>query len=118
MLAFFYIRGATLRPDLSCLWKLLGDACTVPHPLPAPLFPSLLRVPETLVPSQPEAGLDKASILRLGARCYLRAAEVLARAGVADEGVSAGLWHNLAFNYLVQAMEIKDDEQKKVGSEV
>lgn len=24
----FYCRAAKLRPEVSCLWKLLGDACT------------------------------------------------------------------------------------------
>lgn len=30
-------RAASLRPDLSCLWKLLGDACTLLNTLPEEL---------------------------------------------------------------------------------
>lgn len=43
-------RAVELRPDLSCLWKLLGDACTVV----STVSPNRAQV---LVPA-PLAGLD------------------------------------------------------------
>lgn len=37
-------RAVCHRPDLSCLWKLMGDSCTIIHPLPAKSFRSVPSV--------------------------------------------------------------------------
>lgn len=63
------IRAVELRPDLSCLWKLLGDACTAvsnvsPHRaqvlVPAPLA--------GLDPSTQNPKLNQAQALKVGER--------------------------------------------------
>lgn len=58
-----------LRPDLSCLWKLLGDACTAV----STVWPSRARlaVPAPLaglVPDSQNQPLDQAQALRVGER--------------------------------------------------
>lgn len=37
-------RAVCHRPDLSCLWKLMGDSCTIIHPLPTKNFRSVASV--------------------------------------------------------------------------
>lgn len=50
MFLFVLLRAVELRPDLSCLWKLLGDACTTV----STVSPNRAQV---LMPA-PLAGLD------------------------------------------------------------
>ncbi|XP_034025931.1 tetratricopeptide repeat protein 37 isoform X2 [Thalassophryne amazonica] len=89
-------RAVELRPDLSCLWKLLGDACTTV----SIVSPNRAQV---LVPA-PLAGLDPNSMghmlnqtqtLKVGERCYARALKLMAEA--------PSLWYDLGLNYYHQA---------------
>lgn len=43
-LGAFTYRAVCHRPDLSCLWKLMGDSCTIIHPLPTKNFRSVASV--------------------------------------------------------------------------
>ncbi|XP_053375489.1 tetratricopeptide repeat protein 37-like [Mercenaria mercenaria] len=79
-------RAATIRPDLSCLWKLIGDACTILHVLPAENFRF----------EKPDKGvLTKLETLELGSRCYIRALKILPEC--------SSLWHDLGVNYIHQS---------------
>lgn len=69
LFTYVSIRAVELRPDLSCLWKLLGDACTAvsnvsPHRaqvlVPAPLA--------GLDPSTQNPKLNQAQALKVGER--------------------------------------------------
>ncbi|XP_053330770.1 SKI3 subunit of superkiller complex protein isoform X2 [Spea bombifrons] len=91
----FLTRAVQQRPDLSCLWKLLGDACTCLHRV----SPSKVKanVPGALV-GQNE-GLQimgKSGILELGGRCYGRALKLQP---------TANLWCDLGINYYYQARD-------------
>ncbi|XP_060595460.1 tetratricopeptide repeat protein 37-like [Ruditapes philippinarum] len=79
-------RAATIRPDMSCLWKLIGDACTILHVLPAQNFRF----------EKPDKGvLTKHETLELGSRCYIRALKVLPEC--------SSLWHDLGVNFIHQS---------------
>uniref|UniRef100_A0A8D3BWL5 SKI3 subunit of superkiller complex n=1 Tax=Scophthalmus maximus TaxID=52904 RepID=A0A8D3BWL5_SCOMX len=79
-------RAVELRPDLSCLWKLLGDACTAV----STVSPNRAHV---LVPG-PLAGIYFLSSLHhLG--CYARALKLMSEV--------ASLWYDLGLNYHHQA---------------
>lgn len=64
-------RAASLQPDISCIWKFLGDACTLLYPLPTSL--SSFTVPLKLYKKEVE-NLDdtvvvtKQEVMELGAR--------------------------------------------------
>ncbi|KAJ8380559.1 hypothetical protein SKAU_G00013370 [Synaphobranchus kaupii] len=101
----FLFRALQLRPNLCCLWKLLGDVCTSAHAV----SPSRARV---LVPG-PLAGMDppdhkspfdQAQILKLGERCYGRALKLMSEA--------ANLWHDLGLNYYHQARRLIGQEDE------
>uniref|UniRef100_A0A673CSX6 Tetratricopeptide repeat domain 37 n=1 Tax=Sphaeramia orbicularis TaxID=375764 RepID=A0A673CSX6_9TELE len=89
-------RAVELRPDLSCLWKLLGDACTavsIVSPSRAQvLVPALLA---GLDPKAPNQMLDQAQTLKVGERCYAHALKLMPEA--------PSLWYDLGLNYHRQA---------------
>ncbi|XP_056274743.1 tetratricopeptide repeat protein 37 isoform X2 [Pseudoliparis swirei] len=89
-------RAVEMRPDMSCLWKLLGDACTAV----CTVTPNSARV---LVPA-PLAGLDpntqnhtlnQAQTLKVGERCYVRALKLMPEV--------PSLWNDLGLNYYRQS---------------
>uniref|UniRef100_A0A3P8YLR4 Tetratricopeptide repeat domain 37 n=1 Tax=Esox lucius TaxID=8010 RepID=A0A3P8YLR4_ESOLU len=89
-------RAVELRPDLSCLWKLLGDACTTV----STVAPSRARVvvpgPLTgLEPPDQEHLLNQGQVLRVGERCYGRAIKLMPQ--------SSNLWYDLGLNFYHQA---------------
>uniref|UniRef100_A0A3B3SLZ1 SKI3 subunit of superkiller complex n=1 Tax=Paramormyrops kingsleyae TaxID=1676925 RepID=A0A3B3SLZ1_9TELE len=102
----FLFRAVQQRPDLSCLWKLLGDACTATHivsPSRAKLLvPGLLS---GLDPLDQKHMLDQNQVLKLGERCY---AQALKRMGEA-----ANLWHDLGLNYYHQSRQLIFSEEKQ-----
>uniref|UniRef100_A0A4W4G0A7 Tetratricopeptide repeat domain 37 n=1 Tax=Electrophorus electricus TaxID=8005 RepID=A0A4W4G0A7_ELEEL len=81
------------RPDLSCLWKLLGDACTSCSTV-SPNRASLL-VPGPLCGAKQDQMLIQEQLLHLGERCYARALKVM--------GEAPGLWCDLGLNYYHQS---------------
>ncbi|XP_052248166.1 tetratricopeptide repeat protein 37-like isoform X1 [Dreissena polymorpha] len=77
-------RACKLRPDVSCLWKLMGDACTILHVLPEFRF---LR---------PDKGVwTKVELLKVGSGCYIRALKIMPEL--------SPLWHDLGLNYIYQS---------------
>ncbi|CAK6950140.1 SKI3 subunit of superkiller complex protein isoform X1 [Scomber scombrus] len=89
-------KAAELRPDLSCLWKLLGDACTAA----STVSPNRAQVQ---VPA-PLAGVDpltqshmmnQAQTVKVGERCYARALKLMPEV--------PSLWYDLGLNYYHQA---------------
>ncbi|XP_061172794.1 superkiller complex protein 3-like [Saccostrea echinata] len=99
----FLTRAVCHRPDLSCLWKLMGDSCTIIHPLPSQTF--RFNVPENLYKSKESAEECKLNLLQtleLGARCYGRALKLLPDC--------AALWHDLGFNLYQQALHSNGQE--------
>ncbi|GAB1298393.1 Tetratricopeptide repeat domain 37 [Apodemus speciosus] len=72
----YLTRALQLRADVSCLWKLAGDACTCLHPV----SPSKVHVPVlgALLGQQEGQGvLKKDELLHLGGRCYGRALKLM-----------------------------------------
>ena len=91
--------AASLRPEVTCLWRLMGDALTLMRPLPEEVI-APFEVPGRLAGSNDQSHAvfaleSKLSVLELGARCYARAAQLQS-----DNG---GIWRNLAVNYHAQA---------------
>ncbi|KAM9744682.1 tetratricopeptide repeat protein 37 [Menidia menidia] len=89
-------RAVKLRPDLSCLWKLLGDACTAVSSVSPNraqvLVPALLAGLDTSSQSQT---LNQAQTLKVGERCYAHALKMLPEV--------PSLWNDLGLNYYHQA---------------
>uniref|UniRef100_A0A3Q2QUL0 SKI3 subunit of superkiller complex n=1 Tax=Fundulus heteroclitus TaxID=8078 RepID=A0A3Q2QUL0_FUNHE len=89
-------RAVQRRPDLSCLWKLLGDACTavrVVSPNRAQVaVPTLLSGFDA---STQDRKLNQAQTLKAGERCYAHALKLMPEV--------ASLWYDLGFNYYYQA---------------
>ncbi|XP_033116341.1 tetratricopeptide repeat protein 37-like isoform X2 [Anneissia japonica] len=99
----------SLRPDLSCLWKLLGDSCTILHPLDPELVS--VHIPAVLKDGTAESNslvhVGKKELLAIGARCYGKALQLLPDC--------ASLWHDLGSNYLRQA-QCNTDEATALGN--
>ena len=96
--------AAALRPEVTCLWRLMGDALTLMRPLPEEAV-APFEVPGRLAGSaeqQTQSLESKLSVLELGARCYARAAQL--------QPENAGIWRNLAVNYHAQAECCEDKE--------
>ncbi|XP_058492628.1 superkiller complex protein 3 [Solea solea] len=89
-------RAVELRPDLSCLWKLLGDACTAVSTVSSNraqvLVPALLA---GLDPNTQSHMQNQAQTLKIGERCYVHALKLMSEV--------PGLWYDLGLNYYHQA---------------
>ncbi|KAM3940662.1 superkiller complex protein 3 isoform 1-T2 [Leptodactylus fuscus] len=92
----YLTRAVQQRPDLLCLWKLLGDSCTCLHQVsPAKARVNVLGA---LVGQNTEQKLlNKSEILELGGRCYGRALKLQS---------SANIWCDLGINYFYQAQHL------------
>ncbi|XP_021379584.1 tetratricopeptide repeat protein 37-like [Mizuhopecten yessoensis] len=97
----FLTRAANHRADMSCLWKLMGDACTLIHVLAPETFSLTVdnklvtKAGETSPPGTTSIGLSQT--LELGARCYGRALKALPEC--------ASLWHDLGVNFFYQSQQ-------------
>ncbi|XP_068103803.1 superkiller complex protein 3 [Hyperolius riggenbachi] len=102
----YLTRAILQRPDLICLWKLLGDACTTLHAVsPAKVK---VNVPAALVGhNEGHQMMHKLEILELGARCYGRALKLQS---------SANLWCDLGINYYYQAQHLLCDNSRESDS--
>ncbi|KAM4707819.1 superkiller complex protein 3 [Discoglossus pictus] len=92
----FLTRAVKHRPDLLCLWKLLGDACTCLHAV----SPSKVKINVLGVLVGQNEGrklLDKFELLKLGGRCYGRSLKLQS---------TANLWCDLGINYYYQAQHL------------
>ncbi|XP_022607239.1 tetratricopeptide repeat protein 37 [Seriola dumerili] len=89
-------RAVELRPDLSCLWKLLGDACTAVSTVSPNraqvLVPALLA---GLDPNSQSHMLNQVQMLKVGEGCYAHALKLMSEA--------PSLWYDLGLNYYHQS---------------
>lgn len=86
------------RGDVSCLWKLAGDACTSLHAV----SPSKVRVRVLGVLLGQQEGrevLKKDELLHLGGRCYGRALKLMS---------TSNTWCDLGINYYHQARHLAE----------
>uniref|UniRef100_A0A673LIY5 Tetratricopeptide repeat protein 37-like n=1 Tax=Sinocyclocheilus rhinocerous TaxID=307959 RepID=A0A673LIY5_9TELE len=105
----YLFRAVKQRPDLSCLWKLLGDACTTSRTV-SPNRAKVL-VPGALCgmdPPDQSHTLDQRQLLTLGERCFGRALKLMPEA--------PRLWCDLGLNYYHQSRRLnclypEDDAQ-------
>ncbi|XP_077378544.1 tetratricopeptide repeat protein 37 [Festucalex cinctus] len=89
-------KAVKLRSDLSCLWKLLGDACSAVSTVSQKR--AQVQMPATLAGLEPQAHvhlLNQAQTLRVGERCYTRALKLMPEV--------ASLWYDLGLNFSHQA---------------
>uniref|UniRef100_A0A3P9C914 SKI3 subunit of superkiller complex n=1 Tax=Maylandia zebra TaxID=106582 RepID=A0A3P9C914_9CICH len=96
-------RAVQLRPDLSCLWKLLGDACTAVSTVSPNrakvIVPALLAGLDANTESQM---LNQAQTLKVGERCYAHALKLMPEV--------ASRWYDLGLNYYHQASLTQNDQ--------
>ncbi|OWK61613.1 Tetratricopeptide repeat protein 37 [Lonchura striata] len=89
----YFTRAVEHRPDVSCLWKLLGDTCTSVHVI-SPTKVNV-QVPGSLLSKNAtKQVLKKNELLILGGRCYGRALKLISLPSV---------WCDLGINYYRQA---------------
>ncbi|KAM4050000.1 superkiller complex protein 3 isoform 2-T3 [Anomaloglossus baeobatrachus] len=89
----YLTRAVQQRPDLLCLWKLLGDSCSCLH-LVSPAKVRVHVMGAIVGQNTDQKLLNKSEILELGARCYGRALKLQP---------SANIWCDLGINYFYQA---------------
>lgn len=94
----YFTRALQHRADVSCLWKLMGDACTCLHPVsPAKVN---VRVSGALLGQQEgQEVLRKDELLHLGGRCYGRALKLMS---------TSNTWCDLGINYYRQAQHLAE----------
>nr|XP_041567199.1 tetratricopeptide repeat protein 37 isoform X2 [Taeniopygia guttata] len=89
----YFTRAVEHRPDVSCLWKLLGDTCTSVHVI-SPTKVNV-QVPGSLLSKNAtKQVLKKNELLILGGRCYGRALKLISLPSI---------WCDLGINYYRQA---------------
>ncbi|NXC46792.1 TTC37 protein, partial [Penelope pileata] len=89
----FCTRATKHRPDISSLWKLLGDACTSVHVI-SPTKVNVQVLGLLLGNNKGKQMLKKSELLRLGGRCYGRALKLIPLPNI---------WCDLGINYYRQA---------------
>ncbi|XP_040277485.1 tetratricopeptide repeat protein 37 isoform X1 [Bufo bufo] len=89
----YLTRAVQQRPDLLCLWKLLGDSCTCLH-LVSPTKVRVNVLGALVGQNTGQKLLNKSEILEIGGRCYGRALKLQP---------SANIWCDLGMNYYYQA---------------
>ncbi|XP_028851542.1 tetratricopeptide repeat protein 37 isoform X2 [Denticeps clupeoides] len=103
----YLFRAVQHRPDLSCLWKLLGDACsscTVVAPVRAQILVPVALSGDDAQNQDQDHILDQRQLLTLGERCYGRALKLMPEA--------PNLWHDLGINYYHQAQKLMSSSQE------
>ncbi|XP_030326791.1 tetratricopeptide repeat protein 37 isoform X1 [Strigops habroptila] len=89
----FFTRATKQRPDVSCLWKLLGDSCTSVHVF-SPAKVNIKVLGSLLGKNAATQRLNKSELLILGGRCYGRALKLMPLPSI---------WCDLGINYYRQA---------------
>ncbi|XP_042722135.1 tetratricopeptide repeat protein 37 [Lagopus leucura] len=89
----FFTRATKNRPDISSLWKLLGDTCTSVHVI-SPAKVNVQVLGSLLGKNEGKQMLKKTELLRLGGRCYGRALKLIPLPNI---------WCDLGINYYRQA---------------
>lgn len=86
------------QADVSCLWKLAGDACTSLHAVsPSKVHVRVLGV--LLGQQEGSEALKKDELLHLGGRCYGRALKLMS---------TSNTWCDLGINYYHQAQHLAE----------
>ncbi|KAK2495591.1 hypothetical protein MC885_006993 [Smutsia gigantea] len=86
------------RADVSCLWKLVGDACTSLYAVsPSKVNVNVLGV--LLGQKEGKQVLNKNELLHLGERCYGRALKLMS---------TSNTWCDLGINYYRQAQHLAE----------
>ncbi|XP_045354481.1 tetratricopeptide repeat protein 37 [Leopardus geoffroyi] len=86
------------RADVSCLWKLVGDACTSLYAVsPSKVNVNVLGV--LLGQKEGKQVLKKNELLHLGGRCYGRALKLMS---------TSNTWCDLGINYYHQAQHLAE----------
>ncbi|XP_076783138.1 superkiller complex protein 3 isoform X1 [Arvicanthis niloticus] len=94
----YFTRALQHRPDVSCLWKLVGDACTCLHPVsPSKVHVHVLGA--LLGQQKGQEVLKKDELLCLGGRCYGRALKLMS---------TSNTWCDLGINYYRQAQHLAE----------
>ncbi|KAB0361128.1 hypothetical protein FD754_005284 [Muntiacus muntjak] len=94
----YFTRALQHRADVSCLWKLVGDACTSLSAVsPSKVNVSVLGV--LLGQKEGKQVLKKNELLHLGGRCYGRALKLMS---------TSNTWCDLGVNYYRQAQHLAD----------
>ncbi|XP_062455877.1 superkiller complex protein 3 [Rhea pennata] len=89
----FFTRATKCRPDVSSLWKLLGDTCTTVHVV-SPTKVNVQVLGSLLGKNADKQMLKKSELLSLGGRCYGRALKLMPLPNI---------WCDLGINYYRQA---------------
>ncbi|XP_053858483.1 SKI3 subunit of superkiller complex protein isoform X2 [Vidua macroura] len=89
----YFTRAVEHRPDVSCLWKLLGDTCTSVHVI-SPTKVNVQVLGSLLSKNATKQVLKKNELLILGGRCYGRALKLISLPSI---------WCDLGINYYRQA---------------
>ncbi|XP_054842849.1 SKI3 subunit of superkiller complex protein [Eublepharis macularius] len=100
---YFLARAAKHRPEVSCLWKLLGDACSSV----CVISPSKVNVKVLgflIGQTGDKHALKKSDLLNLGGRCYGRGVKLMS---------SPNMWCDLGINYYHQAQHLKSISSNK-----
>ncbi|XP_061045438.1 superkiller complex protein 3 isoform X2 [Eubalaena glacialis] len=94
----YFTRALQHRADVSCLWKLVGDACTSLYAVsPSKVNVSVLG--GLLGQKEGKQVLKKNELLHLGGRCYGRALKLMA---------TSNTWCDLGINYYRQAQHLAE----------
>ncbi|XP_063820099.1 superkiller complex protein 3 [Pseudophryne corroboree] len=102
----YLTRAVQQRPDLLCLWKLLGDVCTCLH-MVSPAKARVNVLGALLGQNKGQQLMNKSEILEIGGRCYGRALKLQ---------LSANIWCDLGINYFYQAQSLLGSESKERNS--
>ncbi|KAK6188238.1 hypothetical protein SNE40_004461 [Patella caerulea] len=105
----FLTKAASERSDMSCLWKLLGDACILVLPLASDNC--ILSVPKKLLEkcdknSDELVKIQKREVIQLSTRCYGRALKSLPE--------NSMLWHDLSIAYFHLSELVQESERKSI----
>ncbi|TKC49887.1 hypothetical protein EI555_015760, partial [Monodon monoceros] len=98
----YFTRALQHRADVSCLWKLVGDACTSLYAV------SLSKVNVSVLGAllgqkEGKQVLKKNELLHLGGRCYGRALKLMS---------TSNTWCDLGINYYRQAQHLAETGSK------
>ncbi|XP_028919257.1 tetratricopeptide repeat protein 37 [Ornithorhynchus anatinus] len=86
------------RPEVSCLWKLVGDACTSLYAVsPSKVKVNVLGI--LLGQKEGKRKLEKKELLNLGGRCYGRALKLMS---------TSNTWCDLGMNYYRQVQHLAE----------